>query len=168
MPDEPEQTQIPTARASAFNGSLPPPGKSDTMDELMCTVRVPSGTRHASYCRFYPVPGSGRIADRLLLYITDSMSGWVNHNVRPRKLSRSSLWGDVELSQNLSWDLRVGSVRASWRSSGLRGADHCPLGAGRRAAPCPPAGCRRGDGCLRFRGRGSPARGTARTAPGCS
>src|SRR5271165_5454696 len=43
MPAEPEQTQIPTARASAFNGSLPPPDKSDTMDELMCTAVFPLG-----------------------------------------------------------------------------------------------------------------------------
>src|SRR5271157_5840066 len=77
MPDEPEQTQIPTARASAFNGSLPPPGKSDSMDELMCTVRVPSGTRHASYCKFYPVPGSGRMTAHPILYHIDSMPGRV-------------------------------------------------------------------------------------------
>src|SRR5271165_5628598 len=65
MPDEPEQTQIPTARASAFNGSLPPPGKSDTMDELMCTVRVPSGTRHASYADSTRSPGSAAHRDPL-------------------------------------------------------------------------------------------------------
>src|SRR5271157_1735531 len=57
MPNEPAQIQIPTARASVFNGSLPPPGKSDTMDELMCTVRVPSGTRHVSYADSTRSPG---------------------------------------------------------------------------------------------------------------
>ena len=47
-------------------------------------------------------------------------------------------------------------------------ADRCPPAAGSAAARCPPAGPHRGAGAARPRGPGSPARGTARTAPGCT
>ena len=58
-------------------------------------------------------------------------------------------------------------MTGGWRFSGLPGADHCPPVASRRAATCPQARYRRGNGCLRFRGRGSPTRGTTGTAHGC-
>ena len=75
MPDEPEQTQIPTARASTLKGSLPQPGSTEIIDDVKCMGMDRARDSACFLLRFYPVPGSGRMTARLILYHMDSMPG---------------------------------------------------------------------------------------------
>ena len=75
MPDEPEYTQTPTARASAFKGSLPQLGITEIIDDVRCMGLDPARDSACFLLKFLPVPGSGRMTAHLILYHIDSMPG---------------------------------------------------------------------------------------------
>jgi len=75
MPDEPEQTQIPSARASTRKGSLPQLGITGIVDDVKCMGLDRARDSACFLLKFHPVPGSGRMTAPLILYHIDSMPG---------------------------------------------------------------------------------------------